>query len=740
MKFRPIWRYAALLLLLWLVFRVFSGSFDKFFNHDSLFYFVNSPHSWGQFVSLLAAPDPTQQYRPLPLGLMSLFTSRMGLDPRPYHWIPVCFHLANAILFWILARRLLPDELSALAAAIYWSLHSAAAYVTYDIGYAPDFLLGFFALSFLILAVEGYRTGSRLKALTAFLLYLGALLCKEAAVTLPLALWVCLVLSATRNSTMPNRLRDIRGVLIKTAPLVSLYFAVALIHAGRLFLWFRSGILYGQHLNEAYVVNPLSSLASKAKYLFWALNLPDTLSIPSLDRNRRLALLLMGILVAAWLVDLLRRRLKPSLIEICGMLWLLGMLVPALALSNRTQPYYLYLPVMGLALAMGSLAGRMQRVLKRLPQIIVIPGILALFLIPVRFSSSVQTRNFLNSSNSAYVSFVVKNCIEDFKELHPTLPPRVTLYLLPTWEKNASEFFGDGRLYQMFYPNHRIDMLFADKGDQLPADSSARSDVWILFYLDGRLYDVTRYYKPTGRLTLYILPTREKEIPPQMARQPVAGGQIYAKHINLLFGDRGDPLPDDYYKRADIWILQYLVGHFSDVTEYYKGKPRDACTTHLVTDLTNVQATVSREEYYPSYDHFETPSGTSIFFVTPEKEIIAQIGGSTAVITMGMIPPAARLRFDVSWMYDGGDGGWAEAAVRYNGRSDVLYRKYMNPNPNGRGLNWEEKTFDLSPYAGHTAELVLTCRNKPGNSTIADWLNWRDIRLSKTDPLGTGCR
>jgi hypothetical protein len=671
---------------------------------------------------------------------MSFATPRMGLNPRPYHWIPVCFHLVNTILFWILARRLLPDELSALAAVIFWSLHPAAAYVTYDIGYSPDFLLGFFALSFLILAVDGHKTGSRLKALSAFLLYLGALLCKEAAVTLPLALWICLVLSETRDSTLPNRLRDSRGAVMKTAPLVGLYLAVALIHAGRLLLWFRSGILYGQHLNEAYVISPLSSLASKAKYLFWALNLPDALSIPNPDRNRGMALLLMGILLAAWLADLLRRRLKPSLPELCGMLWLLGMLVPALSLSSRTQPYYLYLPVMGLALAIGSSAGRMQRALKRLPQVVVIPGILALFLIPVRFSSSVQTRSFLNSSDSAYVSFVVKNCLEDFKELHPTLPPQVTLYLLPTWEKNVSEFFGGGRLYQMFYPGNRIDMLFADKGDQLPADSAARSDVWILFYLDGHLYDVTRYYKPKGRLSLYILPTREKEIPPQMAKQPVAGWQVYAKHINLLFGDRGDPLPDDYYKRADFWILQYLVGHFSDVTEYYKGRYRDTCTTRLVTDLANVQVTVSRDEYYPSYDRFETPSGTPVFFVTPEREIFTQIGGSTAVITMGMIPPAAKLRFDISWLYDGGDGGWAEAAVRYDGKSNVLYRKYMNPNPKGRGLTWEEETFDLSPYAGRKAELVLTCRNKPGNSTVADWLNWRDIGLSKTDLLGTGCR
>jgi hypothetical protein len=82
---------ALLLLELW----VFSGSFDEFFNHDSLFYLIHSPKSWDRFTELLARPDPVQQYRPLTLGAMSLIIPFMGLDPRSYHWIPLAFHLVN---------------------------------------------------------------------------------------------------------------------------------------------------------------------------------------------------------------------------------------------------------------------------------------------------------------------------------------------------------------------------------------------------------------------------------------------------------------------------------------------------------------------------------------------------------------------------------------------------------------------------------------------------------------------
>ena len=51
------------------------------------------------------------------------------------------------------------------------------------------------------------------------------------------------------------------------------------------------------------------------------------------------------------------------------------------------------------------------------------------------------------------------------------------------------------------------------------------------------------------------------------------------------------------------------------------------------------------------------------------------------------------------------------------------------PGPDGEGLQWEEVILDISAYAGKEVELLLTCSNEPGHSTVADWLNWRDIQL-----------
>jgi hypothetical protein len=633
---------------------LFTGSSGLFFNHDSLFYLIHAPRSWGQFFQLLSGPDPTQQYRPLTLGALSLALPFLGLDPRPYHWIPIAFHLLNTCLFFLLARRVMSDLLSALAATVFWGLHSVAAWVTYDIGYFPDFLMGFFSLSSLIVAIDGFRTRNRLRTFAALLLYAGALLCKEASVALPLALWICLVLSQLREFPRAPEGRDIAGMFRKSAPLAGIYLALALAHSARLISWLRSGLLYAQGAGAAYDINPLSNLLGKLRYFYWAFNLPDYLYIAHPNRNRALALLLMGLLLVTWLIDVARRRAKLSPVESGGLIWLIGMLAPAFLLSARTAKWYLYIPVMGLAFTIGSLAGRLRQITARINPRTAGCAILVLFLGPMLFSSAVQTRSFLNSSDSSYASLLVRNCLQDFKALHPSLPPEVTLYLLPTFQKNAAEFFGGGHLYQMFYHNSRIGMLFADKGDRLPAD---------------------------------------------------------------------------FRERDDIRILQFLYGHVYDVTDYYKGRRSDARSVRVIPDLDKADVTVDRSEYYPSYDSFATPNGRAVFFPTPEREIFTQIAGTTVSVPLGIIPVHAYLRFDVSWMHDQGDGAWAELSLLCGGREDLLFRKYMNPNLRGKGLTWEPKRLDLARYSGKKAELILRCRNSRGNSTVADWLNWRDTRL-----------
>jgi 4-amino-4-deoxy-L-arabinose transferase-like glycosyltransferase len=643
---------------------MFSGAFGFFFNHDSLFYLIHSPRTMDQLLQVFTQPDAARQYRPLTLVFTAAFVPLFGTDPWPYHFIPVVFHLANTVLFYLLARRLLTDSAGILAATGFWGLHSVSGWVTYGITYLSDFMMAFFALCCLILSVDGHREGSRVKKILAALMFGLALLAKEAAVALPLAVLLCLALAETGTLRRRLTIRDVAQTAVRAHPLPLLCLFLVAAYAAPMARWMQSGFLYTQGEAAAYDINPFASFIPKAKYLYWAFNLSDPLSIPHPNRNRALALLLMGSVCAAWGVDLARRKFKPARLEWGGLLIFACLSLPAVMLSQRIAKWYLYVPLIGIALAFGHLGTRIAGLIPgrgRRAAAAVVP---ALLLAPVVFSSAVQTKSFLNSSDSAYASRVVANCLADFRAQHPVLPPEVTIYVPRTFEKNVSEFFGNGKLYELFYPGRRITMLFADRGDRLP---------------------------------------------------------------------------DQYTARENIRILQYMYGHVYDVSRYYKERRLDRCALRVVQDLAKLDVSVRRSEYYPSYDTFSTPGGTAAFFATPEKDILTQIGGSTAVVPVGIIPPDAVLRFDRSWMHDDGDGAWAEVKIRLEGREHSVYRSYCRPNPRGKGLSWEEVRLDLSPFAGREVDLVLSCLNNEGGSTVADWVNWRDIAIESPHLKHPGC-
>jgi hypothetical protein len=797
-----------LVLLLLIELWAFSGAFQKFFTHDSLFYMTRVPHSWGQFKQYLLAPSDEKSYRPLNLGFIALVRPILGVDPHPYHWIPIAFHLLNTALFFFLAKRVLANSTAVLAATAFWGLHSVAGWITYDITYLSDFLLAFLLLLSLLLALEGRRRKSRLLIAGSLGVFVLSLLTKEVATTFPLAFWISLALADLRTSREPVTRKQIWHAFRKAIPLTSLYLLVAIAFAGLFVHWLRAGLIYAQGSNAAYNINPWANLVAKTKYIYWAFNLPDALSIPDAASNRAVALGLMGFVLLIWSLDVLRRRGRLSVVEWAGVLWFAGLSVPALLLSSRLAKWYLYIPLFGLALAFGVLSENLRAFLSARLRRSAGLLILGLLITPVLFSSLVQTQSYIAASDSAYQSDLLQSCLHDFQEAHPTLPSQATLYFLPTFEEGVANLLSvppidRGELFGLYYPGTRLQAMFVHKGARLPNDIGSRSDVYVLQYLDHHLYDVTDFFKSTGKMTLYLLPTFEGKAAPLLKKEPAGGRKLYQEYVQTLFADEGARLPDDYlgrrdiwilqymdgyfddvtryyinggkqtvlllpaidgklpslrllkenpvtaarllqshlralsyddlaalpgdyFARPDVWVLQYLCGRFTDVTDYYKGRRRDDAR-RVIQGLEGIQYSVNRAEYYPDYQHFDTPTGAPVFFPTPDKEILTQIGGSTVVVPLHKIPGGSRLLFDVSWMFEQGDGGWAEAVLRSQGRESVVYRGYMQPDPERKSLLWKEVSIDLQRFENEEADLILKCYNDPGKNTAADWLNWRDI-------------
>jgi hypothetical protein len=646
-----------LLLQLWL----FSGSFQKFFCNDSLFYMVNAPHSWHEFVSALSQPDEAKQFRPLNLGLAALIKPYFGLNPHPYHWIPLIFHLINTVLFYQIARKLLSGSFSILFATGFWGFHSVAGLVTYDIAYLSDFFLAFLFLLSLTLALQARARKSRLLYAASLLAFVLSLLTKEVAITFPLGIWIGISLADMRKSGESGGLKSLLRALGRSLPFISIFWIIAILFTCCLLNWLDAGLIYAQGAGASYDFDPWSNLLSKTKYLYWALNLPDVLQIPHAQKYRLVSLGLMGGLLAIWLVDLLRRELRLSAIEWGGLIWFAGITAPALFLSHRLAKWYIYIPLFGLALILGVFAENIGNILLKIGRRNYTLWLLAPLLVPVLYSSTVQTRNYEATSDLAFQSDVIKMYLDEFRAANPVVPREAIVYLLPSFEKDAAKVIAappidQDRLFKLFYPGNRIRALFAHKGDRLPEN-------W-------------------------------RELP-------------------------------------DSLILQWLNGRFYNVTEYYR-KRRSAPGQRLIPLVDFNRITVSRDEYYPDYENFETPSGKAAFFPTPDKDILTQIAASTVVVPIGKILPKALLSFGVSWMFDQGDGGWAEMDLQTGEGKVTLYREYIQPNSKAQGIQWKEMSIDLQPYAQRDADLILKCYNDPGKKTSADWLNWRDIAITET--------
>jgi hypothetical protein len=733
-----------LILILLAEIWVFSGSFRKFFTHDSLFYMTNVPKSLGQFLPYLTTPSTEKSYRPLNLGLVALLRPFLGVDPRPYHWIPIIFHLLNTWLFYALAKRIFADGTAALAAAAFWGLHSVAGWITYDITYLSDFLLAFLLLVSLLLAVDGYRRKSRLRIAASLAFFVMTLMTKEAATTFPLAVWISLGLADLRASGEPATWKRVRRSFRNTLPLTLVYFLIACAFAGLFAYWVRTGEIYDQGTSSAYAINPWTNLAAKARYLFWAFNLPDALSIPNPGRNRMVALALMGVFLVTWIFDILRRRARLEAVEWAGLVWFIGLNIPAFLLSQRLAKWYLYIPLFGLALAFGIVVRNLRDLAPGKARPIFGLALLIALIIPVLFSTRVQTRSYIASSDSSYQSDLLQSCLNDVKSAHPKLPPQATLYFLPAFEEGVSAALSappidHGELFSLYYPDTRLVALFAHKGQYLPVGLADRDDIFVFQYFDRHLYDVTQFFKAKGRMTLFLLPTAEGEGAPLLKKTPAGGWDLYNRCVQVLLADRGDRLPDDYSSRSDLWILQYLNGRFSDVTDYYKGRHRDG-SLRVIRSLTDIRYSINRAEFFPDYEHFQTPTGAPVFFQGGEKEIFTQLAATTVTVPLHRIPSGARLRFDISWMYELGDGGWAEASLRKEGKERVLYREYMKPDSRRTSLLWKEKIIDLQAAADWDGELILRCYNDQNRTTIGDWLNWRDIVIETPQISPPGSR
>ena len=258
-----------------------------------------------------------------------------GTDPFPYHLLNAVVHMANVVLLYALARRWGAGRPAAtLAAGLFGSARPAFSVLQQAVGIGELLALALTMGAFL--ACERRTVANRVAGM---LLFAAALLCKEAVLLLPLVL----LLPRDAPWTLPESWRD---RLRTAAPLLlaGLLAALALVIGN-----VRNRAFGGDAYAMAFGSGLFHNLMT---YVSWALDVrnpffddPGGISLTAWRVGLPLLLLMLAL---AWLT---RRRTRLPAI---GLAWAALAIAPVLPLVHHTYATYLYSPLAGLALALGS--------------------------------------------------------------------------------------------------------------------------------------------------------------------------------------------------------------------------------------------------------------------------------------------------------------------------------------------------------------------------------------------------
>jgi tetratricopeptide (TPR) repeat protein len=338
---------------------------------DDDFFVVRNPalRSWARLPSFfheietMAAPGHARRFsvfRPLRNVSYAADFSVAGLRPWWWHAHNVGIHALNALMLYVLARGLLRAELPAVFAAALFLTHPVQTEVVAWVKCRDDLLAAFFVLAFLLLWFQWVRrepTPWRVGALAA--VYLAACLSKEQAVVLAAAPVLCRLWPDTPGPVLPSFARGTRR---------SVFTAVAVLClVGLGFVLWRHGVIgrtrQTEYLGGTFAATTLTMVRAGARYaglVLWPGRLLADYSGMAISRTAldirvvAAGLALLGLAAAAALA----RKRVPWVTF--GLGWSALFLAPVSNVIPTLQfmaERFLYLPMIGCALAGGALLG-----------------------------------------------------------------------------------------------------------------------------------------------------------------------------------------------------------------------------------------------------------------------------------------------------------------------------------------------------------------------------------------------
>ena len=523
---------------------------EHFFQGDSIYYFYLRHRTIADFLLGFVKLDPIGWYRPLAAtAVQSLFYPLFGLEPQGYRVVQYILFMAVVFVTYRIASIVTHSRLAATVATFFFGVHTANAYTTYDVAFAPEIIYAFFYVCAAAAYLRYRESGVRRLLGMSIAFFVAALASKEPAVTLPVMLVALdLILNHTRVRDSIAAARWHFVILAVYTVLVGGYLGVQRPLFQSILKRPGPEIVYRYALDRTILENAHSSVT-------WAFNLPRGwitesrhMQVPALTflKYFRIAVVLLGL----WLMLRPERRFI-----LAAAAWFLFAIGPALPLFEHFFPYYLFLPLVGFSIGIGVIVEAVYRKAATYSTAgaaaVTITPLLVLGVICANAARN-DARDNRTLGGSSRLAF---NSVADLKSAHPALQPNTTIYFSDADEPDLAWDTSQGRLLRMAYNDETIQALYWGWGEVITKGVLDHGPVIVLKYVRPHFSDVTREFLAASE-------------------QPVAYNGSGQHHLVVT---------PETVRTGEKYRLSISALKDADVTLHYtlNGSPVHAFTTHL---------------------------------------------------------------------------------------------------------------------------------------------------------------
>lgn len=453
---------------------VYSPSLRFFFSQDDFVFLARAARvaSFQDFVRLFTADD--HFYRPV--SRVSLFVMQwhlFGPNAAAFHLVSLGIHTFNAVLLFLLCRRLFAVTLLAGLAGLVYATHLVPFLAVYWVSGIQDLSMTTFLLLSLHFYIRHLEVQGNLWLALSMLTYGLALLSKETAVTLPLLL----IFAAFVQGGLTGRRPDLRGLawqMLAYGIVLGLYLLVRSQKAS-LFLP-REG-------PYAWTFAPGPMLQNLYAYLGDTLYVRDWQIAAPLWAGMVCALFVIVLVLTSWR----SRRYRWAIAF--GIGWFVISLFPVLFLSQRTYSFYAYYALAGMAV---TAATPVTAVLERIRSLIESTGPIhrpamgvgvSLLLVAWLWFSTAQVRAMEAKDPAGIISksILAREAITGLQALYPSLPQASTLYVVGLTERDVWAV-GHGDLFRVYYP--QVETVLVREGEDSETATIDTSGGYV-YHFDG---------------------------------------------------------------------------------------------------------------------------------------------------------------------------------------------------------------------------------------------------------------